>query len=172
MKAPVIFLSTQVENGIQKASAVMREVAGWFRDRNLSLWSEEELSVDNLLKKYQSSEIYVGLMRDEPCLAFVLQWQDPVFWPDDAPGEAGYVHKLSVAREYRGTGLAALALEWCKDFARTKGRSYLRLDCDPTRPGLVDLYERCGFTRVGRRMMGAYDAAFYECALARTAGAA
>jgi GNAT superfamily N-acetyltransferase len=167
---PDIMGAAQIENGIHAASGIMQDVALWFRNKGLGMWSAEELVPEKLLAKYDAAEIYVGLTDGEPSLAFVLQWQDRVFWPDDAPGEAGYVHKLAVARKHRGTGLAEYALTWCKSFSLSQGKKWLRLDCDPDRAGLIGLYERCGFRQVGRRMMGVYDTAFYECALTQESG--
>ncbi len=49
--------------------------------------------------------------------------------------------------------------------ASEQERTSLRLDCAADRPKLCRFYEDYGFRRVGRRMVGWYDAAFYELPL-------
>ncbi len=49
--------------------------------------------------------------------------------------------------------------------ASEQERTSLRLDCAADRPKLCRFYEDYGFRRVGLRMVGWYDAAFYELPL-------
>ena len=42
---------------------------------------------------------------------------------------------------------------------------YLRLDCATDRLKLCRFYEKYGFRRVSRRMVGPYDTAFYDLPL-------
>ena len=56
-------------------------------------------------------------------------------------------------------------LDWAKATASERGRAYLRLDRAADRPKLCRLHEGYGLRRVGRRMVGPYDTAFYELPL-------
>jgi ribosomal protein S18 acetylase RimI-like enzyme len=76
-----------------------------------------------------------------------------------------FVHKLAAARRLKGRGAAAAMLDWARARASEQGRAYLRLDCAADRPKLCRFYEEHGFRRVGRRMVGPYDTAFYELPL-------
>ena len=85
--------------------------------------------------------------------------------PDAPEGESLFVHKLAAARRLKGRGAAAAMLDWARARASDQGRAYLRLDCAADRPKLCRFYEGYGFRRVGRRMVGRYDTAFYEMPL-------
>ena len=73
---------------------------------------------------------------------------DPAFWPDAVPGDARYIHRLAVRRQYAGTGIAQAIIEWAKTEALRANCSYLRLDCDSQRQRLRKLYLDMGFSFV------------------------
>ncbi|MFC8191206.1 GNAT family N-acetyltransferase [Cellulomonas sp. NPDC057328] len=90
-----------------------------------------------------------------------LLWSDPDFWGDD-PTPAVYVHGLMTARSRVGTGLGGALLAWAAARGRTAGVGLLRLDCRTTNPALRALYERHGFTAVGRRDFPTFSATLLQ----------
>lgn len=79
------------------------------------------------------------------CLS--LSWSDEMIWgPDDAT--AGYVHRLAVRADWTGRHLGARLLDTAGERVAERGRSWLRLDCEPEATGLCAFYERCGFLHV------------------------
>lgn len=109
--------------------------------------------------------MHLGLLRGEPAAAMVVQESDAFFWPGVPEGESLFVHKLARRSHLKGRGTAAAMLDWAKGRASEQERAYLRLDCAADRPKLCRFYEEYGFRRVGRRMLGPYDTAFYELPL-------
>ena len=79
-----------------------------------------------------------------------LHDEDRLFWPHVSPGEAFYIHRLAVAREFAGRGYAHAMLDWAVSEARSKGRPFLRLDCEP-RAKLLALYRERGLQPRGFR---------------------
>ncbi|WP_169943919.1 GNAT family N-acetyltransferase [Microbispora sp. H11081] len=74
---------------------------------------------------------------------------DPEFWTQaDRPGDALYVHKLAVSRDYSGCGLGEALLGWAALRAAVHGRSRLRLDCAKDNARLQSFYRRAGFRHV------------------------
>lgn len=153
------------EEDLERLSRVLLEVAGWLDKRGQRMWAADELAPGALLKRYDPREMHLGLISGEPAAAMVVQKSDEFFWPEVHEGESLFVHKLGVARRLKGSGVAAAMLDWTKARALEQGRAYLRLDCAADRPKLCHLYEEYGFHRVGRRMVGPYDTAFYELPL-------
>ena len=143
---------------------IMREAASWLLATGRPLWRLEDLTEDNILAGITKNDVYVGWVGDEPAAAMILQWGDPLFWPH-ARDDSAFIHKLSVRRRFAGTGAAGRLVEWAKEEAMRRGRRYLRLDCAGDRPRLCSFYERMGFQQTGRRMVGAFDVAFYELLL-------
>lgn len=78
-------------------------------------------------------------MRLQPC--------DPVFWPDDAPGDALYLHKLAVLAHARGRGWSGRLIHWALARAVESAVRFLRLDAAP-RSKLIALYQRHGFVLI------------------------
>jgi GNAT superfamily N-acetyltransferase len=81
--------------------------------------------------------VAVGTMR--------LTTSDPAFWPEAAPGEALYLHRLAVRREASGGRVSADLLRWAATRAAALGARYLRLDCEISRHRLRGVYESLGF---------------------------
>lgn len=140
---------------------IMREAASWLTETGKALWRVEDLTEDSILAGITKDDVCVGWVGGEAAVAMILQWEDPSLWPR-AEGDSGFIHKLCVRRRFAGTGAASEMVEWAKQEVRRRGRRYLRLDCAADRPKLCSLYEKLGFRRADRRMVGVYDMAFYE----------
>lgn len=147
-------------------SGILLEVAGWLEAGGRTLWGADELTPEALLGSYRIEEMYLGtLPRREPAAVMVLREADKLFWPDAPEGESLFLHKLAVKRHLKGRGASTAMLDHARGLALTTGKKYLRLDCAVDLPRLREFYEGYGFRYVGRRMVGAFDLAFYELRL-------
>ena len=106
--------------------------------------------------------MHLGRIDGEPVAAFVLLETDPDFWPNVPLGESLFIHKLVVAWAWKGQNLSARALDFAVKQVLERGKKFLRLDTDATRPALCNLYENYGFTRVGRGQFGRFEMVLYE----------
>ncbi|GAA2719745.1 ribosomal protein S18-alanine N-acetyltransferase [Cellulomonas aerilata] len=66
-------------------------------------------------------------------------------------GEDGQVMTIGVARQHQGTGLGRLLMSWLVDRARAVGARSVLLEVRVDNVPALALYERSGFTRMGRR---------------------
>jgi GNAT superfamily N-acetyltransferase len=132
---------------VPEVHALILEAARWLIDKGEPLWGDEETSGEELQKVARNGELVVARSSDELCACMYLHNEDEVFWPHATPGEAFYVHRLAVARRVAGRGLSLRMLDWAMHEARTSGRDYVRLDCEP-RPKLLALYRSAGFAPV------------------------
>ncbi len=142
----------------------MREAASWLIETGRPLWRLSDLTEERLLSGITKDDIYVGWIADEAAAAMILQWSDPFFWPQ-AKDDSGFIHKLSVRRQFSGSNVSTKMVEWARQESLRRGKKYLRLDCAADREKLCSFYERLGFRRVDHRMVGLYDEAFYEIKL-------
>jgi GNAT superfamily N-acetyltransferase len=94
-----------------------------------------------------------------------VQLTDPHIWPDVAPDESMFLHRLAVRRTHAGTGVSSALLSWAVQRGRIMGRQYLRLDCDAGRPRLRAVYEHFGFHHHSDRQVGPYLVVRYELRL-------
>jgi GNAT superfamily N-acetyltransferase len=132
---------------VAETDALIRATAEWLIEKGEPLWGPNETSLDELKRVADAGELVIGRVARELACCMYLHAEDRLFWPQVRAGEALYIHRLAVARKFAGLGYAHAMLDWAAREARAKGRSFLRLDCEP-RPKLLALYWSAGYTRV------------------------
>lgn len=132
---------------VPETDALIRATADWLIRKGEPLWGPNETSYDELDRVTRAGELIVGRVERELACCMYLHDEDRVFWPHVAQGEAFYIHRLAVARTYAGRGYAQAMLEWAAREARSNGRPFLRLDCEP-RAKLLALYRNAGYSPV------------------------
>ena len=110
---------------VPEADALIHEAADWLIAKGEPLWGPNETSFEELVRVARTGELVMGRLA----------------------GEALYVHRLAVARKFAGRGFARAMLDWSEDEVRSRGRRFLRLDCEP-REKLLGLYRSAGFVPV------------------------
>jgi len=152
----------------REAICIMREAAQWLIDTGRPLWSLEELTEERF--SAPPGAFHVGWKDAKSAAAMILLFEDTLFWPDVPAGTSGFVHKLSVRREFAATGCAEAMLGHARDICADMGLAYLRLDCDASREKLCRLYERCGFLLAREKSLhtkkyGTIELALYQMRL-------
>ena len=143
--------------------SMLLEAARWVDALGEVMWDTGELACDRIAAETAAGQFFVALVDGDVAGAIRFQLEDTLFWPDlDDPGASAFVHRLVVGRRFKGTGVSTALLRWSIDHARTLGKSYLRLDCDKSRPKLMALYEKIGFQFHSFRQVGPYFVARYE----------
>src|SRR5438105_95526 len=92
--------------------ALIHEAARWLTEKGEPLWGDEETSGDELQRVARAGELVIARSKGELCACMYLHNEDTVFWPQARSGEALYVHRLAVAREFAGRGLSLMMLDW------------------------------------------------------------
>jgi GNAT superfamily N-acetyltransferase len=132
---------------VPDADALIHEAADWLIAKGEPLWGPAETSFAELERVTRAGELVMGHLAGEAASCMYLHDDDRLFWPEAAPGEAFYVHRLAVARKFAGRGFALSMLRWAENEVRAQGRTSLRLDCEP-REKLLALYRSAGFVPV------------------------
>ncbi len=125
--------------------AILREVGQWLVDARQEMWQPDTLTADNLFDEYTRGNCYVMYADGAAAATFILQWKDPLYYPDVPDGTAGFIHKVAIRRAFAGKGLFAPILDFCRQACRDRGIGQLQLETDATRPALMRFYERHGF---------------------------
>ena len=153
------------------AIAVLREVGQWLTDNDMKLWVVDTLTPENLIDDFTRDNLYVMYAhRDdgiiEPAAVFILQWEDPLYWPDVPPNTSGFIHKLAIRRQFSGQNLFQFIMAFCREQCLQRGIRTLQLETDATRPKLMQFYERNGFQPTYQRPVSEfgemYLCQFYE----------
>lgn len=131
---------------VEKAIEVMREVAAWGRAKGFRVWPEEWLTREKLLTADACPEsFYLGRLDGRTACAFLLQQRDSEYWPGAPEGEAVYLHKFCVRREFAGRGMTGLLTEAVRELCRQKGIRYIRLDTALDEKEVRRIYLNAGF---------------------------
>lgn len=135
------------EEQIPLVSALLTEAADWLAGRGVDQWPypfPERIVRTSVRRR----DTYLAWRDGDPVGTLAIYWQDTRFW-GDRPPDAGYVHRLAVARAARGTELGARLLDWAGELVAARRRRWLRLDCGADNTALRAFYQRLGFQHVG-----------------------
>lgn len=69
---------------------------------------------------------------------------------------------LRVATERQRTGIGHRLISTAIDYAQAQGWERIVLDTTVQQLGAIALYQRAGFTQIGRSMLGAYELVWFE----------
>jgi GNAT superfamily N-acetyltransferase len=120
----------------EDAAAVERllvEAARWVDALGVVMWEEGELEPAAIAADVAAGQVYLAEVAGAIAGAIRYQEEDELFWPDLPPGESAFVHRLVVARAFKGQGVSEALLGWAIEHARGRGKKALRLDCDANR---------------------------------------
>jgi ribosomal protein S18 acetylase RimI-like enzyme len=137
---------------IDRAFSLLKGAAVWLKDKNINHWQNWlnplEREIDWVRQGFESNQFYFALFENKVVGMFRLLWNDEMFW-GIRENNAGYVHSLTIDRNYHGKGIGWQVIAIIEDLCRQNIKEYLRLDCADNNVGLCLYYEQCGFTAVG-----------------------
>jgi GNAT superfamily N-acetyltransferase len=135
------------------------------RRRRTRMWEHGELERAQVDAEVAAGQFLLADIDGQAAGAIRFQLEDLLFWPDIPQADSAFVHRIVVARAFKGQGVSRALLQTTADRARDLGRRYLRLDCDHDRPKLRALYEDFGFRLHSYRQVQSYYVARYELLL-------
>jgi len=143
-------------------SEILTEAAGWLEGRGMPLWSRQQVSLAAVSPEVQGGLFFLAWVGPVAVGTMRLTKSDLAFWPEAAPGEALYLHRLAVRRVAAGGRVSSDLLRWAAGRATALGARYLRLDCETFRHRLRGVYERFEFQYHSERTVGAAVVARYQ----------
>jgi GNAT superfamily N-acetyltransferase len=142
-------VTVNIDN-IEIFSKVLIEASEWLSSIGQSMWKVDNLSVKKVLEEYNMEEMRLCYDDDNLIGVYVIQWYDPLFWPELNKNESGYLHKLAVRREYNGKGYGRKLIHSAEKLCEKRGIEWLRLNCGTFRTRLRNFYESTGFKMLDR----------------------
>jgi ribosomal protein S18 acetylase RimI-like enzyme len=133
------------------AVAQLLDQAGhWMRSQGITDQWPARFPLSDLTQRVDRGQLHIAYDNTTPVGTFALDHRaDPEFWDDDPDAtNAGYLHRLAVARAYAGHGIGAQLVDHAARLVAHSGRSWLRLDCAKHNKRLHDYYHRLGFAHV------------------------
>ncbi|MDR2933722.1 MAG: GNAT family N-acetyltransferase [Rickettsiales bacterium] len=145
-----------IESNIKIAIDIMKQAADWRVSKGFTLgdtWQVQNINLEYLIRAYNATpdNFIVMFVNDNPIMTCILQDYDTRdTWPiADDNKKYYYISKLAVYPKYRGNGFADLFLNQIKRMAIQKKFDGIRLDVGAKQTGLLKLYVRNEFEKVG-----------------------
>ena len=127
------------------------EAKRWLASKGLDQW-QYPIKMHNVYRAVEAGSCWlVEPTSGGPAIATVTLDADAdlsLWWPEEQPDQALYVHRLVVRRSEAHRHLGADILDWASEQVRDAGRKFLRLDAWTNNIGLHDYYRRLGFRLV------------------------
>lgn len=159
---PVIIRRAEADEA-DLVSSILDEAAAWLRDRDMPMWTDEELDPAEARRHVHEGLYHLAIVGGEPAGTLRFQLNDAEAWPELAgTTDSAFVHRVAVRRRFAGSTVSSALLQWAKDEARARGLDYLRLDCEAGRPSLRAVYEKNGFSYHSDFQFGPFLHARYE----------
>lgn len=76
-------------------------------------------------------------------------FDDPQIWEEKNADPAVYIHRIATNPEFKGQNMVAVIVAWAKEYAKTNGKTYVRLDTVGQNEGLINHYTKMGFDFLG-----------------------
>jgi GNAT superfamily N-acetyltransferase len=129
---------------------LLDDAGAWMRNQGITDQWPIRFPLSDLSSRVDHGEIHIAYDGQAPVGTFALDWiADPEFWRDEhANADAGYLHRLTVARTHAGQGIGAQLVEHAAELVLRSGRRLLRLDCAKHNTRLHDYYRQLGFTHM------------------------
>ncbi len=158
----VITIKQAQETDIPIIENILLDTVNWLNELGQPLWGADEVSWGALSKKYQIGDFYIAYSDGKPSGCVALVDYDPFFWPEVKKGESLFIHKLSVIKAARKSGVADALMDFFDEQGVKRNIKTLRLDAHALRPKLRAFYERHGFVCVKVKVFNSgRQSAFY-----------
>ena len=142
------------QNRASEMLELLQDAARWMESNGIKQWTPGQFNEADILHYFEEREVYLALQNDELIGMFTLQFSDPQYWGPRNDDSYAYLHRLTVARSYRGTGLGSQMLHYAADLAIQKGLKGLRFDTVAHNVKLNGYYQSLGFHYMGTHDMG------------------
>ncbi|MBC2456909.1 GNAT family N-acetyltransferase [Clostridium beijerinckii] len=143
-------------------SKVLNDSATWLNSINQPMWKYEDITSEELLKKYSIEDMKLCYEKGNLIRVYILQWYDPLFWANLQKNESGIMHKLAVCRESVKKGYGHKLIQSVELICKEHNVKWLRLNCGTFRDRLRNFYESNGFKMVDRVFIDNRDRIRYE----------
>jgi protein-tyrosine phosphatase len=130
--------------------ALLNDAAAWLLERGIDQWQPGQWRAESIAGAIARGETYLMYAQGRAIATISLQWSDEQMWPG-APEDAGYVHRLAVARTDHGKDVGRILLTWAEWTIAKRPRRFARLDCACDNPALRRYYEGAGYVHVDDR---------------------
>jgi ribosomal protein S18 acetylase RimI-like enzyme len=89
------------------------------------------------------------VINNEIACIYAIAFEDPLIWGEKGKEPAIYIHRIVTNPDFRGNNFVVEIVKWAKEFAKSRGIGYIRMDTWGDNQKLIDYYVKCGFKFLG-----------------------
>jgi GNAT superfamily N-acetyltransferase len=153
------------ENDIPVIEEILLDAVNWLTKNGIqNTWNASNIKWTNLSNSFKINNFYIAYQNEFPAACMALTDFDPIFWPNIPKGEALYLHKVAVKREFARKGFTKELIDFAKNLAESHCINTIHLNCNRHRDKLRKVYENQGFICVEEKtFFENHDTALYLC---------
>lgn len=136
------------------------EASQWLKAKGIQQW-EEPISLIDFRQAIAKKEVFVLIQNNKIAGSVTLSHHKDFYW-GEVEDPAIHLHRLVVAREFKGQDLGAKLLSFSAKYAAEQGFKYLRLDCRATKSHLINFCTSNGFDFKGIGQGPVFEYALFE----------
>ncbi|MCM3748772.1 GNAT family N-acetyltransferase [Paenibacillus pasadenensis] len=138
------------------------DAAKWISAKGIRQWGEADFPKSYIEQFIREKEVFVAVQNGELAGCFSVQWDYETIWGEQFHEQAGYVHRLATSRKFKGQAVGSQLLQWAENYIKSKGKSWMRLDCMADNESLNRYYLSQGLVYCGRHDDQFWSANLYE----------
>lgn len=92
------------------------------------------------------------IIDEEIACVWATTFNDEQIWEERNADAAIYIHRIATNPNFRGKNFVAIIVEWAREYAKSKGKNFVRLDTLGNNTKLIEHYTNAGF-----RFLGMFD---------------
>ncbi|WIV20322.1 GNAT family N-acetyltransferase [Paenibacillus polygoni] len=137
--------------------------AKWLNSKGIYQWRPEFFNVDQVIEFLTNgSDVYIAELNSEAVGTYIITWSDPYIWGELDNNDSGYIHRFAVNRDYIGKKIGYTLLKTAEQQIKTKGKTFVRLDCMAANNKLNAYYQDYGFNYIRTINGEGWSANLYE----------
>ena len=135
-------------NDIQEIFTLYTIAADYQRlKKTVVVWPkfEEQLVVTEIAESRQ----WKLIVDDTIACVWATAFSDAQIWEERNEDKAVYIHRIATDPNFRGHNFVSIIVEWAKDYAKSQGKNFIRLDTLGNNEKLIEHYTNAGFDFLG-----------------------
>lgn len=89
------------------------------------------------------------IMNGQIACVWATTFTDEQIWEERNTDAAVYIHRIAINPDFRGNNFVSIIVEWAKQYAKAKGKDFVRLDTLGNNTKLIEYYTNAGFQFLG-----------------------
>ena len=99
-------------------------------------------------REIKENRLWKIIIDNEIACVFSLSFNDSLFWKEKDNQPSIYIHRIAINSKFRGSGFMFPIMEWSRQYCKTNGKEFIRMDTWGDNPKLINYYVKCGFNHI------------------------